>query len=96
MSESCEDKRQPKYLEIETKNDFKKILYNAADPFFTWERAIGMCSVCTGFWVSLIFGIIIIFFIPLIIGFTVIQDFSIIIGIIVTSHISIRILNKIL
>lgn len=84
MSESCEDKRQPKYLEIETKNDFKKILYNAADPFFTWERGVGMCPVCTGFWISLIIGLL------------VTRDIIGIIEIIVISHISIRIFNKIL
>lgn len=65
-------------------NDFKKMLYNAADPYFTWERAVGMCSICTGFWISLFIGLIFTF------------NISEIIEIIVISHITIRILNKIL
>lgn len=69
---------------ISLKNDFKKMIYNAADPFFTWERAAGMCPVCTGFWVSLICAL---FFS---------NNLSEIIGITVISHITIRILNKIL
>src|SRR6185369_10610062 len=50
------DKR--KYQIAEMNNDFKRQLYNAADPFFTWERAVGMCSICTGFWISLATGLI--------------------------------------
>jgi hypothetical protein len=69
---------------INLKNEFKKMLYNAADPFFTWERAAGMCPVCTGFWISLFIGIL------------VNQNISGIIEIIVLSHILIRITNKIL
>lgn len=69
---------------ISLNNDFKKILYDAADPFFTWERAVGMCPVCTGFWVSLGSALL----------FT--NNLSEIIEIIVISHITIRILNKIL
>lgn len=69
---------------INLKNDFKKMIYDAADPFFTWERAVGMCPVCTGFWISLIIGVL------------VTQNISGIIEIIVISHISIRIFNKIL
>ena len=48
-----------KHEVITLKNDFKKMLYNAADPFFTWERAVGMCPVCTGFWISLIVAILV-------------------------------------
>lgn len=69
---------------IEFEHDFKKIIYNAADPFFTWERAVGMCPVCTGFWISLVIGLL------------VTQNISELIEIIVISHISIRIFNKIL
>lgn len=65
-------------------NDFGKILYDAAEPSFTWERAFGMCPVCFGFWVSLVSGTLM--------GF----KFSEIIGIIVISHITIRVLNKVL
>lgn len=69
---------------ITLKNDMARIYYNAADPFFTWERAIGMCPVCTGFWISL--------------GLAFLESWNIfqIIQIIVISHITIRILNKIL
>lgn len=69
---------------INLDNDFKKILYEAADPFFTWERGVGMCPVCTGFWISLFSGLV----------FT--QNLLHLVIIIVTSHITIRILNKIL
>lgn len=73
-----------KHEVISVKNDFKKMLYNAADPYFTWERAVGMCPVCFGFWVSLICGLF----------FT--KNFVYLLIIIVSSHITIRVLNKIL
>lgn len=66
------------------KNDFKKVIYDAAEPFFTWERMIGMCPVCFGFWVSLIYGL------------CVTKDFVQVIVIVVISHIIIRLLSKIL
>jgi hypothetical protein len=69
---------------INFKNDFKKMLYEAADPFFTWERAAGMCPVCNGAWLSLICGIC----------FTYNLVFLIII--VVVSHVTIRTLNKLL
>lgn len=69
---------------IDLKNGFKKIIYNAAEPFFTWERMIGMCPVCFGFWVSLIVSIC----------FTL--NIVYIATIIVTSHIVIRLLSKII
>jgi hypothetical protein len=69
---------------ISLNNDFKKMLYNAADPYFTWERAVGMCPICTGFWITLFAA----FF------FT--QNFFNIASIVVISHITIRLLNKIL
>jgi hypothetical protein len=74
----------PKWKKIEVDSDFKKIIYNAADPFFTWERAVGMCSICTGFWISLAIGLI----------FT--HNFLALIEIVVFSHIAIRIFNKLL
>ena len=81
--ENLKQKRR-KHEIIELKNDYKKILYNAAEPFFTWERAVGMCPVCTGFWIAL-FGSLV---------FT--QNFLDLVVIILTSHIVIRILNKFL
>lgn len=69
---------------INLKNDFKKMLYNAAEPYFTWERAFGMCVICTGVWISVIVGVF------------VTKDFSGFIENIVISHILIRLLNKIL
>lgn len=86
------ERQTKKHEVINLKNDFKKILYDAADPFFTWERAVGMCPVCTGFWISLIIGLVI-FVVP---GLTIVQNISGLIEIIVFSHISIRIFNKIL
>ena len=73
-----------KYEVISLKNDFKKMLYNAADPYFTWERAVGMCPVCTGFWISLIIAIL------------ATGNILHIIEIVVFSHIIIRIANKFL
>ena len=69
---------------VELKNDLKRILYNAADPFFTWERAVGICSICTGFWISLIISILA--------KSNVIE----VVGIVVISHVLIRIFNKII
>lgn len=69
---------------IQLNNDFKKMLYDAADPFFTWERAVGMCPICTGFWITLFFALF----------FT--HNFVELVGIIVLSHLLIRIFNKIL
>lgn len=69
---------------IQLKNDFKKILYEAAEPYFTWERAFGMCPICTGFWVSLIASLFFTF------------NLFEIITIVVISHITIRLLNKVL
>ena len=73
-----------KYEVISLKNDFKKMLYNAADPYFTWERAVGMCPVCTGFWVSLAVGII------------SYQNLLYLVSVIVISHVIIRLLSKII
>lgn len=75
---------ETRHAAIQLKNDFKKIYYDAAEPFFTWERMIGMCPVCFGFWVSLIFGI------------AVTKDFVQTVCIVVISHILIRIFSKIL
>lgn len=69
---------------ITFKNDFKKIIYDAAEPFFTWERAAGMCPVCSGVWISLFSGI----------WFT--QNLLYLLIIVVVSHITIRLLNKII
>ena len=73
-----------KYEVVSLKNDFKKMLYNAADPYFTWERAVGVCPVCSGFWISLIVSIL---------AFLNILQ---IVETIVFSHIIIRIANKLL
>lgn len=69
---------------IDLNNDFKKMVYNAAEPYFTWERAAGMCSICTGFWITLI------------ISFFFTQNLFEIITIVVISHVTIRLLNKVL
>lgn len=66
------------------KREFDKIIYDAADPYFTWERAVGMCPVCTGFWVSLGVGLV----------FTV--NFVALACVVVTSHVVIRVLSKVI
>lgn len=69
---------------INITNDFKKMVYNEAEPFFTWERAAGMCPICTGFWITLFTSILLT------------QNFFDIAAIVVISHITIRLLNKLL
>lgn len=78
------ERAETEHQKIKLKNDFNKMLYDAADPFFTWERSIGMCPVCFGFWVALITGLV----------FT--QNLLHLSTIIVISHIFIRLFNKIL
>lgn len=69
---------------IQNRNDFRKIIYEAAEQNFTWERAVGMCVVCTGFWIALIWGIC-----------TAGLSYFTLIKIIVVSHVTIRLLQKI-
>lgn len=40
---------------------FKKMLVQQAMPFFTWERACGMCPVCTNVWINVLFIVVQIF-----------------------------------
>ena len=75
---------EQKHEVLKLKQDFNKMLYDAADPFFTWERAVGMCSICTGFWISLITGLL----------FS--NNLLYLVLVIVISHILIRIINKLL
>lgn len=78
---------------IQIKNDYKIMLYEAAEPYFTWERAVGMCPVCAGFWISLFTGII---YIAVYQNFWDYHNFFNLLIIIVISHVTIRILNKLL
>lgn len=80
------------YQLIGLKKDAAIILYNAAEPYFTWERAIGMCSICTGVWVALISGI----FWELFNDFSFLENALYLLSIIVISHVVIRLLNKLL
>lgn len=73
----------PLHARITRKHEAEIVMYNAAEPFFTWERAAGMCPVCFGVWVSVICGF---FFIENIIDLLII---------VITSHATIRIFNKI-
>lgn len=73
-----------KYELIELENDHKKILYNAAEPFFGWERAAGMCPVCTGVWIA--GGVWLAFS----------ENLLDLIIIIIISHVVIRLMNKFL
>jgi len=66
------------------KKDFNKIIYEAAEPLFTWERVFGMCAVCSGFWISLFTGLY----------FT--KDIVELITIVLLSHVTIRLLNKVI
>lgn len=84
---------QSRAVRISIQNDFKKMVYDAADPFFTWERAAGMCPVCTGFWIALIT-----FLVNNLLAGIRLSNYNLLhlVIIIVVSHITIRILNKIL
>lgn len=73
-----------KHEMISFKKNYNKSLYEAAEQFFTWERALGMCSVCSGFWTSL--GV----------GMFFAKDFTELITIVLISHITIRLLNKVI
>lgn len=78
------DRAETKHEIIAMKNDFKKMLYEAADPYFTWERALGMCPVCNGFWITLLISLV----------FTL--NILVVLQIVVISHIAIRLLNKVI
>lgn len=67
---------------ISFKKDFNKMIYEAAEQYFTWERALGMCVVCSGFWISLITGLFFTF------------NFVNLFTITLISHITIRLLNR--
>jgi type IV secretory pathway VirB6-like protein len=84
IAEETPDEEPIKYKIIELENDFRNVIYQAADPYFTWERAIGICPVCTGFWVTLISSLL----------FT--HNFYEIVAIVVFSNIVIRLLNKVI
>lgn len=64
--------------------DQREVLYQAAQDLFTWERAVGMCPICFGFWVSLICGFLFTF------------NLVSVVEIILISHVTIRILAKLL
>lgn len=64
--------------------DAHRLMKEAAEPYFTWEKAAGMCAACCGFWISLVCGIF----------YTL--DPVTVAGIILTAHITIRIISKIL
>lgn len=68
---------------ITFRNDFKKMVHEAAEPYFTWEKALGMCSICTGFWISIL---TVILFYENLLSLTII----------LISHIVIRLVNKFL
>lgn len=66
------------------RSDKVLFIFHAAESSFTWEKAVGMCIICTGFWISLLSG----FFYR----FTPVP----IIEIVLISHVTIRILTKLL
>ncbi len=47
---------------LQAVKDFKRAIVAEARPYFTWERAVGMCIYCTNFWISvlvcLFFGLV--------------------------------------
>ncbi len=48
----------------EAKKEIHLTILKMARETFTWEKAFGMCIICTGFWIALFFGIIYFFFLP--------------------------------
>ncbi len=78
---------------ITMKADFRKLIYEAAEPYFRWEKAFGMCPVCTGFWISLFFGTGYLVFYT---NFWNYESFFNLLIIIVISHVTIRVFQKIL
>lgn len=46
LSSSC--------LTIEQRNDLRLQVFNIGKKHFTWQSVVGMCGICTFFWVSFI------------------------------------------
>jgi len=74
--------------------DYKVMLHNQAAPLFTWERAAGMCAVCSGVWLGMVGWAFFEWFLPH--PGPGIKHFFDFLIIILTSHVSIRLLNKVL
>jgi hypothetical protein len=91
--QSSVDKMEDEYEIIPLRHDYHKMLYNAAEPFFTWERAVGMCSVCTGVWIAILVYAVSLINNPIL---SLLSNIFDLLTIIVISHITIRILNKVL
>ncbi len=90
-----EERVQSKSQLITLRNDYKIIYYEAAEPFFTWERAVGMCPVCFGVWVAIIsWNLYLVAFNYH--GFGLFLNLIFLLSVIVISHITIRILSKII
>lgn len=58
---SSEDKKQRR----DGTRQFKIAVVLSAQPYFTWEQAVGACLYCTNFWVSLFASTIFFFTVPL-------------------------------
>lgn len=93
--EENEERAKKKSDLISLKNDYNKIFYEAAEPFFTWERAAGMCPICFGVWVAIIcWNVFIAIFNYH--GFTLVYNFVFLLIVIIISHVIIRLLTKII
>lgn len=75
-------------------SDYKIIVVNNASPLFTWERPIGMCAICTGFWVAVLVWIAYTIFFSL--PQPVEKHFLEFFQILITSHIFLRLTTKFL
>jgi hypothetical protein len=53
------------YQKVLLDQELKKTVIEKGKDFFTWEKAFGMCIICTGFWIALALSIIFIFTIEL-------------------------------
>jgi hypothetical protein len=53
------------YRKVFIIREFKRTVIEKGREFWTWEKIVGGCPICTGFWVALIIAILVYFVIPL-------------------------------
>lgn len=71
---------------IEAKKQFHLGILNMGRERFTWEKAFGMCIICTGFWIAMIFAIFFFFFLQL----NFLPSFSLLLLTPIISHLILR------
>jgi hypothetical protein len=52
---TCTSKKDKRQIDLQ----FFDLVFHRAKPFFTWQKVVGMCSICTHFWFTFIFFILV-------------------------------------